>query len=411
MSSPSWRHWVADLAGIDGAEEDALRPTLLVAAALFMSLGGWTWALFLGWFGGILSAAVCISYTVLTAANIEALRRTGEYRRFRTVQLLLTLLLPFGVQVTMGGYGASAAVVVWSLLAPMGAVLYTDLTEARWWFAAFIGILLLGAVLEPVLEPSDLLPAAWVTVFYVMNILAPTTVAFLLVTFFVVEKNQALDLLAVEQAETERLLLNVLPAQIAAQLRENDDDQVIVEQFDSVSVLFADIVGFTKLSTEMSPVEMIECLNELFSHFDGLSAKYGAEKIRTIGDNYMAACGAPVRRDDHAEALVAMAIEMQDYLKRTDLKSQGRLQFRIGINSGPLVAGVVGRTKFHYDVWGDSVNVASRMESHGEPGRIQVGETTRDLANHRFEFEERGAIEVKGKGQMRTWFVVGRRVT
>lgn len=401
----TWAERIARVAGLDAQREASIRPALLVVSALGMSLGGVIWSVFLEAMNAPSALPITLGYPALTLVNLAALRLTGGYVRFRTLQLLLTLLLPFGVQVAMGGFTNSSAVVVWSLLAPLGAVLYTDLREARWWFAAFLGVLLLGAALEPLSSTEGELPHHWRTVFFVMNLLVPTLLAFLLMTYFVSEKDRALDLLADEQQETRRLLLNVLPESVADRLRDAAEDEVIAEQFDSVTVLFADIVGFTQLTNEMSPTDMIACLNEVFSAFDQLASRYGAEKIRTIGDNYMVACGAPLRRDDHAEALVSMALDMLDYLDRSDLKNKGRMKFRIGINSGPVVGGVVGRTKFHYDVWGDAVNVASRMESHGEPGRVQIGDATRALLGDRFALEERGVIEVKGKGTMRTWFV------
>jgi guanylate cyclase len=175
-----------------------------------------------------------------------------------------------------------------------------------------------------------------------------------------------------------------------------------------VSVLFADVVDFTKMSERLAPQAMIALLNEIFSYFDELAAKYEVEKIRTIGDNYMVASGAPRRRSDHAHALVAMALEMNEYLGRRGSSRTQDLRFRIGINSGPAMAEVIGHHKFHYDLWGDAVNVASRMESHGLPGRIQVGPDTFELIKDDFECEPRGLVEIKGKGMMETFWVSGR---
>jgi adenylate cyclase len=202
-----------------------------------------------------------------------------------------------------------------------------------------------------------------------------------------------------EHERAEGLLLNVLPGVVAAELKERGSASA--RRFDHVSVLFADIVGFTRLSATMDPEELVSRLNEVFTYFDALAERYGVEKIRTIGDGYMVASGIPVPRADHAHALASMALEMLAYAARH------RMSIRIGINSGPVVAGVIGTRKFQYDVWGDTVNVASRMESHGEPGRIQIGAVTNDLIKDRFATSLRGPIEVKGKGTLTTWWLEG----
>ena len=219
------------------------------------------------------------------------------------------------------------------------------------------------------------------------------------------QKNTAYALLAVEQEKSENLLLNVLPREIANILKEKD--QTIANNFERASILFADLVGFTPLTESLTPEEMIGLLNEIYSHFDGLVDKYGVEKIRTIGDNYMVASGVPTPRADHAQAIAKMALDMLKYTESLPEHNGSLINFRIGINSGPLVAGVIGKKKFHYDVWGDTVNTASRMESHGVPGKIQVTEDTYQILADEFVFESRGKIDVKGKGEMKTWFLAG----
>ena len=210
-----------------------------------------------------------------------------------------------------------------------------------------------------------------------------------------------------EKQTSERLLLNVLPAPIAERLKTGE--RLIVDRFDAVSVLFADIVGFTAVASRTSPEELVTMLNELFSSFDKLAEKHGLEKIKTIGDAYMVVAGIPQPVADHAVAIMHMAIDMQSaiaaYSKRTGMD----LKLRVGIHTGSVVAGVIGTKKFIYDLWGDSVNLASRMESTGVPGRIQVTEATYALLKDLFEFEERGPIEVKGKGQMPVYLVVRQR--
>ncbi|MDJ1180868.1 adenylate/guanylate cyclase domain-containing protein [Roseofilum sp. BLCC_M91] len=225
-------------------------------------------------------------------------------------------------------------------------------------------------------------------------------------------RKNAEDALRVEQAKSEKLLLNILPEPIAEQLKQNDltDQQmgvVIAEQFQSVTILFADLVGFTPLSSNLRAHELVELLNCIFSQFDHLCEKYHLEKIKTIGDAYMVAGGLPLPRPDHAEAIANMALEMQNIIRQFQTPFKQPFQIRIGINTGPVVAGVIGRRKFIYDLWGDAVNVASRMESQGEPGQIQVTHQTYELLRNNYHFHERGKIEVKGKGEMFTYWLLG----
>lgn len=219
------------------------------------------------------------------------------------------------------------------------------------------------------------------------------------------ETNQELEL---EQQKSERLLLNILPEPIADRLKQGH--HTIADWFSNVTVLFADIVGFTELSTQISATELVNLLNEIFSTFDKLSDKYSLEKIKTIGDNYMVAGGLPAQRPDHAEIVAQMALDMQASVAQFNLQHQTNLNIRIGMNTGPVVAGVIGTKKFIYDLWGDTVNIASRMESHGIAGQIQVSEETYQQLHDQYLFEERGTIPVKGKGDMKTYLLIGRKV-
>jgi class 3 adenylate cyclase len=203
--------------------------------------------------------------------------------------------------------------------------------------------------------------------------------------------------------ENERLLLSILPASIATRLKSGDAG--IADHFPDVSVLFADIVDFTVLSGGMSPQPLVSLLDELFTRFDELARRHGVEKIKTIGDCYMAVCGVPEPRPNHALALADMALEMLGSLKDFNANRGSTLRLRVGLNTGPVVAGVIGRSKFIYDLWGDTVNTASRMESSGLPDRIQVTDPMQKALAADFELEERGEIDIKGKGRVRTWFL------
>jgi adenylate cyclase len=199
-----------------------------------------------------------------------------------------------------------------------------------------------------------------------------------------------------------------LPQSIAEKLKA--ETRTIADQFSSASILFADVVDFTPLSERLPPTQVVALLDHLFSHFDGLADRYGLEKIKTIGDCYMVAAGVPSPRPDHAQALALMALEMQAAMRSVDEVAHLGLELRVGINSGPVVAGVIGRKRFLYDLWGDAVNTASRMESHGTSGRIQITRTTKELLEDEFVCEPRGTIPVKGKGEVEVWYLVGRRV-
>jgi class 3 adenylate cyclase/CHASE3 domain sensor protein len=217
--------------------------------------------------------------------------------------------------------------------------------------------------------------------------------------------SQQMEELESERATSERLLLNILPEPVALRLKGNEE--LIADRFGEVTVLFADLVGFSKLSTEIPPSRLVTTLNRVFSAFDVLAERHGVEKIKTIGDAYMAVGGLPVPLEGHAQVVARMAIDMVEALEVINHEMGLELQLRVGINTGAVIAGVIGKKKFVYDLWGDAVNIASRMESHGVKNRIQVSEETYRRLGDAFAFEERGEIEVKGKGTMRTWLLIG----
>jgi class 3 adenylate cyclase/CheY-like chemotaxis protein len=210
-----------------------------------------------------------------------------------------------------------------------------------------------------------------------------------------------------EQGKSERLLLNILPRPIAERLKQSEG--VIADNFPDVTVLFADIVDFTKLSARVPPADVVAMLNEVFSKFDQLAEKHGLEKIKTIGDAYMVVGGLPTPRPDHAEAVADMALDMRGAVAGQHRATGGLLTVRIGIHTGPVIAGVIGTKKFIYDLWGDTVNIASRMESLGAPASIQVTAATYERLRGRYVFEGRGTVQVKGKGEMVTYQLVGRK--
>jgi PAS domain S-box-containing protein len=236
---------------------------------------------------------------------------------------------------------------------------------------------------------------------------AGTLTHFVGIQMDITERKRSQEALRYQQEQTEKLLLNILPEAIAQQLKHNPG--TIADSFEEVSVLFADLVGFTEYSAQRSPTEVVEMLNRIFSEFDQLVEKHDLEKIKTIGDAYMVVAGLPKARPDHAEAIAEMALDMQQAIANVSAQTGKIFSIRIGINSGPVVAGVIGLKKFSYDLWGDTVNTASRMESQGIPNAIQVTPQIYDRLRDKYQFEKQGLIRVKGKGEMTTYLLMGRK--
>jgi guanylate cyclase len=391
----------------DDDNETCLQKSLMVGGSFMIMLAAIFWGAVYLFFDEPLAAAIPLSYAAISFLSFVIFVLTRHYRFYQFSQLVLILLLPFILMMTLGGFIYSSAVILWSLLCPLGALIFSKPKRAPVWVLAYLGLIIISGFLQPYMSVPNNLPSNLVTIFFVLNLGAVSVIFFVLLYYFVHEKNKAYRLLHLEQEKSENLLLNVLPKEIAPILKSGKG--IIADHYSSASVLFADIVGFTPLSNEMAPEEMVELLNKFFMKFDSLVEKYNLEKIRTIGDNYMVAAGVPTPRSDHSEAMANLALDMLDYIKNHQSNRHNNLSFRIGINSGPVIAGVIGSQKFHYDVWGDTVNTASRMESHGVAGKIQITDTTYKLIKEGFVCNYRGMIEVKGKGEMETWFLIERK--
>ncbi len=396
--------------GADPADSDDLRrkkSSLVLASLLFVPVSV-VWGLLYLAFDAPAAGYIALSYAVLSCISLLVFALTRRYDLLLFSQLFLMLLLPMLVMLALGGFVHSGAVVLWSLLSPVGALLFDTPRRAMYWLAAYLGLLVLSVFFE--FNPFVLLSLSPLVVilFFLLNIAAVSTIAIVLLAYFVFQKDELFGLLRNEQAKSENLLLNILPREIAAILK--NESRTIADHYTETSVLFADMVGFTPLSARLEPVAIVELLNEAFTFFDSLLDKYGVEKIRTIGDSYMVASGVPRRRGDHAQALVAMALEMRDFVAAHTFANGQRVSFRIGINSGPVIVGVIGKRKFVYDVWGDAVNIASRMDSHGLGGAVQITRSTYELIKDEFVCDPRGHLDVKGKGEMEVWLVRCARV-
>ena len=385
-----------------------LEKTILVGGSLTGVGSSLAWVLIYYFLGELPAAAITLlSYTLLLTLNTLIYSRTRNYPLYRFSQLFVVLIAPFLLVPVLGGLLNSGAVVLWALFSPMGGASFYPWRKAILWFAAYAGLVI----------GSTLLPAAWlvgttrepqeVLFLTVLNIVGFSSMPFVTLRYFVVQRDTALALLRLEQQKSESLLLNILPEEIAAILR--NESRTIADQYGAASILFADVVNFTPLSATLTPTAAVELLNEIFSYFDSLVERYDLEKIKTIGDGYMVAGGVPRLRPDHAQAVAHMALDMLAYIQSRPAYRGTKLDMRIGIHSGPVVAGVIGQKKFLYDLWGDTVNTASRMESHGLPGKIQVSEATYELIQADFVCEYRGVIPVKGKGEMATWYLLSVR--
>lgn len=400
---PKWLEQLAAI-GIEPSDSDdlRLRKATLTLSVEMLALAGILWGAMYVALGQYRSSTFPVVYSILSALNLITLASWKRYAVFRFTQILLILWLPFFLQWSLGGFVASGAVMLWALLAPIGALLFHGRRPATGWFLAYLFLAVVSALIDSrAASLAPPLPTFVRVAFFALNVGSVSTVVFLILRYFVDEMVKAQD-------RSDRLLLNILPRSIADRLRR--DPHTIADALTEVTVLFADIVDFTDFSARLSPQELVAFLNEVFSSFDQLADRYGLEKIKTIGDAYMVVGGLPGSGPESAAAIARMALRMGETLDQICADRRIlRLALRIGLHTGPVVAGVIGRKKFIYDLWGDTVNIASRMESQGLPDRIQVSETTFERLREKFEFERRGTIEVKGKGPMATFFLLRRQ--
>lgn len=348
--------------------------------------------------GYTISAIVQAAIIAMGFAALVALR-LKPYRFLWIINTIFVVVFVTQLVVTalFGGLFGSALAIVFGLIIVLGALVVFSVRAAFWWLVAF-----LASVGYAVAIPN------WVDPVYVrqdpvgdaaFNLAAFAVVVFAVMAYFVRQRDRF-------QKQSDDLLHNILPDEIADRLK--GDETMIADSFESASVLFADVVDFTPMSAGMSPPELVGLLNSVFTTFDKFVDKLGLEKIKTVGDEYMVAAGVPRARADHADAIAELAIRIRDHVAANEFDGH-KIALRIGINSGPVIAGIIGTNKFSYDLWGDVVNTASRMESEGVAGSVQVSPATYELVKGTFECEPRGVISVKGKGDMNTYFLLSRR--
>lgn len=388
--------------------EMRLKKSLLVFATGLFCTGSMLWLFLYGQMGPQFSATAPFMFQLLLVANLLYFLRSGNFEWFRVTQLSLFLFAPFVVQWSIGNFISASGTSLWGLLAPIGAVLFCGPRESIAWFIAYIFLTALSGFFDYYLAGSSVSNAHKISTetsvfFFALNFAAISSIVYLLLRYAIIEKSKlqaSLEethrLLQEEQGRSERLLLNILPGPIAERLKH--DSQAIADGFSEVTVMFVDIVNFTRLAEGMTPQQVFSMLNRVFSSFDELAERYGMEKIKTIGDAYMVAGGLNNEACNCTRAIAELAIAMRDLLHRDFTVNDMRLEVRIGIGTGPVVAGVVGKKKFIYDLWGDTVNLASRITSEGTPGMIHVDATTHLRLKSEFEFAEPLDLYLKGKG-------------
>ena len=394
--------------GADPRDDDErrLRKALLVLLSVLILPISLVWGtLFLAL--GAPAGAIAYLYFIVSATALVIYSRTRDIEWLLRVELFAILLAPTISQAFVGGFLASGGVGLWGVLGALGALVFYGPPAGIRWFGAFVGVFLVFGLAGEIFGGLSTLPRWFQSTMVALNVTVGGSVVFFLLALFATQRAEALAALRLEQNKAEDLLLNILPRSIADKLKA--DTATIADQIEAASILFADVVDFTPLSERLQPAEVVGMLDRLFTYFDLLAERHGLEKIKTIGDCYMVAAGVPTPRLDHARAMALMALDMREAMRSKDGVGQLGLELRIGINSGPVVAGVIGRKRFLYDLWGDAVNMASRMESQGTRGQIQVTRETYELLKDEFELESRGMVAIKGKGDVETWYLVGRR--
>jgi class 3 adenylate cyclase len=401
-------------------EEQQLNKSLLMFATGLISVASMLWVAIYWLLGQTISSTPALVFQVLAIANLMFYIHWRNFEVFRYTQLGLFLFGPIAMQWGMGGFIDSSGVILWGLLAPVGAILFFGVRESIAWFFAWVFMVALSGLFDFFLAPPQYSPSAFAVpvrtavVFFALNFVGVATITYMLLRYAIQEKQkmqarllEAHRLLQVEQVRSERLLLNILPSPIAERLKQSD--RPIADGFADVTVMFADIVSFTQVAAHMSPTQVFSMLNGIFSAFDELAETHHLEKIKTIGDAYMVAGGLNAQDFDYSAAIADMAIAMRDLLHRDFTVNAQHLEIRIGIGTGPVVAGVVGKKKFIYDLWGDTVNIASRITTEGVPGMIQVDTTTYHRLAGQFEFYEPQTLYLKGKGNTTVYRLARRK--
>ncbi|GAA1055685.1 hypothetical protein GCM10017608_23390 [Agromyces luteolus] len=391
---------------IDDDDDRRIEKSVLTFTAVFTAIVVTPWALFYYSIGRPVAASIPTFYVLMTTVGLLVLRYRHDDRFVRASQLVMFLLLPPLVHVALGGFVQSSAVVLFSLAAPVGALSFMRASRPWVVFGVFTAIVVALVPLEPLLRglvpPLD---ATVVTVFFAVNIVSISTIMFVAMDSYVNSRDRLAAALAAERDRTDRLLRNVLPDAIADRLIAGE--RPIADRYERLGVLMADIVDFTSLSESVSADDLVHDLNDLLREFDDLAARLGVTKVKTIGDAYLAISGGPSGTPD-LSSLADLALGLREISAAHAIGGRAGIRLRVGIDMGPAVAGVIGDSRFLWDVYGSTVNTASRMQSTAPPGAIQVSDRVADGLGPEYLVAERGVIEVKGLGPVHTSYLEGR---
>ncbi|MGV3528619.1 MAG: adenylate/guanylate cyclase domain-containing protein [Flavisolibacter sp.] len=396
---------LATVGGLPTDSEDLkLQKSLLVICSFFFSFAGAAWGVMYIFMDLLLPGLIPLCYSLFSLGSVLYFSYSHRFETFRFSQLLLILLLPFLLMLALGGFVNGSAVILWSILSPLGAMLFGDPKKSYGWMIGFAVLIALSLVLQPMLPSQNTMTPAQIGFFFVLNLVTVGALIFMMVYYFVGKKN-------FYQQRSDALLLNILPRQIAEELKENG--MAAPRQYVSVTVMFTDFKNFTQLAEKMGPTELVSEIDRYFKAFDRVTSRMGLEKIKTIGDAYMCAGGLPVEKQNHAADVVNAALQIMQFIREeAKFAEQNNKRFfdiRIGIHTGAVVAGIVGEKKFAYDIWGDAVNIAARMESSGEVGKINISGSTFALIKDQFACTYRGKVYAKNKGEIDMYFVEGKK--
>ena len=389
------------------AEEIEYR-TLALTIIAFITVLDFTYNLAFYLFGQPFVWWTTCVYFFASSINLWHLKQQNHFRTFRNVQSALTIALPLAAQITHGGFAGSSGVMLAAFLAPLGTLMFAGVRTARRTFFGYLAALLLAGLWEYFAKPdTHNLPDGVHLLFFEFNFAFTATVAYFLMEGFLKNKSALLTLVRSEHEKADKLLLDILPAETARELKEKGS--VKAKSYPAATVMFTDFVGFSAFARVLTAEELVEQIDFYFRAFDDIVARQGVEKIKTIGDSYMCAAGIPVPVPDHACRVVAAALEIRQFVlnHRTEKIEQLGYPFdiRIGIHTGPLVAGVVGSSKIAFDIWGETVNIAARMEQTCEPDCINISEATWALVRDDFECSYRGRFPAKHIGEVEMYFV------
>ncbi len=385
----------------DCPPEETLERQVLTLVAVAVGFLAFLWSVSYLVIGRPWAALIPGAYAVVTLFTSLRLNRTKSFAGFKAAQITLLLPLPFMLQWVLGGFASSGTVAVWAVVPAALAVAFGF--RHRLMFGAFLALLLVSALvdqfLQGAIEPLDPMVSL---AFFTANLAGTAASVFAGLAWFTAERRRMQGAVEAARARSDQLLLNILPSSIADRLK--DGERTIADRLPAVSVLFADIVGFTTMSRDTDAVEVVEDLDSIFSAMDDIASDLGLEKLKTIGDGYQLVGGAPVATHDHADAAAEAALRFMEQIRGMPF-GEFEVDLRIGLDTGPVIAAVVGKTKFAYDVWGEAVNLASRMESHGVPGRVQVTGRFKEAVTGPYRFVPREMIDVKSFGEAETFFL------